>query len=160
MSIVNQDRLIPMTISHTNPTATKKMSATNKVTSCIIYCSEIAVTLKHYWNWIRNLWPLVRTVNIPLPIVIKEFTSSPNCAIYGYYVFSVRCRASVVLPLYLWCSSSVPLVFVSCSASLVPIVSLLLFLSSSTLLLPFTWGHWEDLKMSYRGTLLSLFCSS
>ena len=89
---------------------------------------------------------------------------------FGYYVFSVRCRASVVTLLYLGCSPFVPPLYIfcppvvplkcSCSASLVPLVPLLFFLSSSTLPLYFTWGRWEDLKMSYRGTLLSLFCSS
>ena len=73
-------------------------------------------------------------------------------------------------PLYLCCSSHVPLLYIfcppvvplmcSCSASLVPLVPLLLFISSSNLLLSFTWGHWEDLKMPYGGTLMSRFCSS
>ena len=72
--------------------------------------------------------------------------------------------------LYLCCSSHVPLLYIfcppvvhplcSCAASQVPVVPLLLFSSPSTLPQPFTWGHWEDLKMAYRGTLLSLFCSS
>ena len=65
-----------------------------------------------------------------------------------YYVFSVRCRASVVPLLYLCCSPHVPLLYIFCppvvplvcshSASLGPLVSLLLFLSSSTLPLTFT----------------------
>ena len=72
--------------------------------------------------------------------------------------------------LYLCCSSHVPLLNIfcppvvplmcSCSTFLVPLVPLLLFNSSSGLPLPFTWGNWEDLKMLWRGTLLSLFCSS
>ena len=65
----------------------------------------------------------------------------------------------------LFCSSHVPLLFrffppvvplmCFCSASLVP-----LFASSSTLPLPFNWKFWEDLKMPYRGMLLSLCCFS
>ena len=98
-------------------------------------------------------------------------TSKPSFSIpldksKWYYVFSVWCRASVVPlccsfhvpPLYIFCPPVVPLMC-SCSPSLVPLVPFLLFLSSSTLPLPFTWWHWEDLKRPYRGTLLSLFCS-
>ena len=67
-------------------------------------------------------------------------------SVIWYYVFSVRCRASAVPPLYLCCSSNVPLLYIfyppvvplmcSCSAPPVPPVPLLLFLSSSSLPLP------------------------
>ena len=69
------------------------------------------------------------------------------------------CCSSHVLPLYIFCPPVVPLMC-SCFASLVPLVPPLLFLISSTVHLHFTWGHWEDLKRSFLGTILSLFCSS
>ena len=69
------------------------------------------------------------------------------------------CCSSHVLLLYVFCPPLVPLMC-SCFTSLVPLVPPFLFLSSSTVHLPFTWGHWEDLKRPFEGTLLSLFCSS
>ena len=47
------------------------------------------------------------------------------------------------------CTSSVPLLFLSC-APVLPLVPLFL---------PLTWGHWGGLKMPYGGTLLSLYSS-
>ena len=86
-----------------------------------------------------------------------------------YYVFSVRCRASVVPLLYPCCSSHVPhvvhLLYPCCSSHV------LLFCLSCTSctylalfrvppLLPFTRWNWEVLKIPYRGPLLFLFRSS
>ena len=78
---------------------------------------------------------------------------------YGVGPLLYLCCSSHVLPLYIFCPPLVPLMC-SCFASLVPLVPPLLFLISSTVQLHFTWGHCEDLKRSFLGTLLSLFCSS
>ena len=73
----------------------------------------------------------------------------------------VLCCTFVVHPVYLWCtcsrSTAVPLVR-SCSASIAPIVPRLQFISYFTRPLNFTWWHWEDFMMPYRGALLSLLC--
>ena len=102
-----------------------------------------------------------------------ETTKFWNQYIILYYITIIGImpyQFGVGPPLYPCCSSHVPLLYIfcppvvplmcSCSASLVPLVTLLLFSSSSTLLLPFTWGYREGLKMPYGGTLLSLFCPS
>ena len=86
---------------------------------------------------------------------------SPNGIMYSQFGVGpllYLCCSFHVPPLYIFCPPVVPLMC-SCSPSLVPLVPFLLFLSSSTLPLPFTWWHWEDLKRPYRVTLLSLFCS-
>ena len=97
---------------------------------------------------------LPETLVFFLPIILVLFP------VIFFSQFGVGlCCSSLVPLLYIFCLPVAPLMC-SCPASWVPLVPVLLFWGSATLPLHFTWGHWEDLHMPYRGTLLALFCSS